>query len=135
MTSVRDSRIVTMVKVRVFATSRYEKEVRRLLAESEQAAMQLAIAADPEAHPVVPGTGGVRKARWTRQGKGKSGGVRVIYYYSGSSEEDTKRVLDPEVYLLSVYAKSDQSNMTAADRKAAKKFVEGLEDAKRQAGK
>ncbi len=43
--------------------------------------MQLAIAADPAAYPVIPGTGGVRKARWTRQGKGKSGGVRVIYYY------------------------------------------------------
>jgi hypothetical protein len=38
------------VTVRVFATSRYEKQVRRLLAEPEQAAMQFAIAADPEAH-------------------------------------------------------------------------------------
>jgi hypothetical protein len=115
------------VKVRVFATSRYEREVRRLLTEREQAALQLAIAADPEAHPVVPGTGGVRKARWTRQGKGKSGGVRVIYYYW--------RMVDPEVYLLSMYAKSDQSDMTAADRKAAKRFVEGLKDAKKQTRK
>ena len=97
--------------------------------------MQLAIAADPEAHPVVPGTGGIRKARWTRQGKGKSGGVRVIYYYWRTIEDGTMRVLDPEVYLLSIYAKNDQSDMTAADRKAAKNFVEGLRDAKKQAGK
>jgi hypothetical protein len=41
--------------------------------------MEASIAADPESHPVVVGTGGVRKARWSRQGKGKSGGVRVIY--------------------------------------------------------
>ena len=97
--------------------------------------MQLAIAADPAAHPVIPGTGGVRKARWTRRGKGKSGGVRVIYYYWRAAEEIAMQVSDPEVYLLSIYAKKDQSNMTAADRKAAKKFVEGLKDAKKQAGK
>ena len=123
------------MKVRVFATSRYEKEVRRLLAEPEQAALQLAIAADPETHPIVPGTGGVRKARWARQGRGKSGGVRVIYYYWRAIEELAAQVLDREVYLLSIYAKNEQSDMTAADRKAAKKFVEGLKDAKKQAGK
>ena len=82
--------------------------------------MQLAIAADPEAHPVVAGTGGVRKACWTRQGKGKSGGVRVIYYYWRTIEPNTARVLDPEVYLLSIYARNDRSDMTAADRKAAR---------------
>jgi len=43
--------------------------------------------------------------------------------------------LDPEVYLLSIYAKNDQSEMTAADRKATKKFVGGLKDAKKQADK
>ena len=121
------------MRVRVFATSRYEKEVGRLLTEPEQAAMQRAIAADPAAYPVIPGTGGVRKARWARQGKGKSGGVRVIYYWR-ASEEIALRGLTPEVYLLSIYAKNDQSDMTAADRKAAKKFVEGLKDAKEQAG-
>jgi hypothetical protein len=107
--------------------------VRRLLDEPEQEAMQLAIAANPEAHPIVPGTGGVRKVRWARQGKGKSGGVRVIYYYWRTAGEIAKPV-DPEVYLLSIYAKNDQRDMTAADRKAAKKFVEGLENAKKQAG-
>jgi hypothetical protein len=45
------------------------------------------------------------------------------------------QVLEAEVYLLSIYAKNDQSDMTAADWKAAKKFVEGLKDAKKQAGK
>jgi len=97
--------------------------------------MQLAIAADPEAHPMVPGTGGVRKARWARQGKGKSGGVRVIYYYWRTTEEIGAQVMDRELYLLSIYAKNEQSDMTAADRKAAKKFVEGLKNAKKQAGK
>jgi len=84
---------------------------------------------------MVPGTGGVRKARWARQGRGKSGGVRVIYYYWRTTEDLAAQVLDREVYLLSIYAKNGQSDMTAADRKAAKKFVEGLKDAKKQAGK
>ena len=60
-----------IVKVRVFATSRYEREVRRLLTELEQAALQRAIAAEPEAHPIVPGTGGVRKARCGSEGSEK----------------------------------------------------------------
>ena len=59
----------------------------------------------------------------------------MIYYYWRTIKEVTTEILNPEVYLLSMYAKSDQSDMTAADRKAAKKFVEGLKDAKKQAGK
>jgi len=109
------------VKAAVFATRQYEREARRLLTELEIAAMDTAIAADPEAHPVVAGTGGVRKARWGRHGRGKSAGVRVIYYYW---------VSDNEVYMLYVYAKNEQADMDAAGRKAAKKFVEDLKRVK-----
>jgi hypothetical protein len=109
------------VRVRVFATSRYEREAKRLLAEAEIATMENAIAADPESHPVVPGVGGVRKARWSREGKGKRGGVRIIYYYW---------VRDTEIYMLSIYAKNEQADMDAADKKAARKFVEALKNAK-----
>lgn len=85
--------------------------------------MEASIAADPESHPVVVGTGGVRKARWSRQGKGKSGGVRVIYYYWST---------DNEVYMLYVYAKNEQPDLDAAERKAAKKFVEMVKDDKKK---
>jgi hypothetical protein len=67
--------------------------------------------------------------------KAKAAGVRVIYYYWRIIEEITAEVLNPEVYLLSMYAQNDQSDMAAADRKAAKRFVEGLKDAKKQARK
>ena len=53
-------------------------------------------------------------------------GIPVCFGYSP---------LNPEVYLFSIYAKNDQSDMTAVDRKAAKRFVQGLKDAKKQAGK
>jgi plasmid stabilization system protein ParE len=59
----------------------------------------------------------------------------VIYYYCPTAEEIAAQISGPEVYLLSIYAKNDQSDMTAADRKAAKKFVEALKDAKKQASK
>jgi hypothetical protein len=110
-----------VVKADVLTTSRYERDARRLLTETEKTAMQESISANPEAHPVVPGTGGVRKARWGRQGRGKSGGVRLIYYYWTA---------DNEVYLLFLYAKNEQSDMNNADRVAARKFVEGVKDAK-----
>jgi len=42
--------------------------------------MEFHIACSPEDHPVIPGAGGFRKARWARRGKGKSGGYRVIYF-------------------------------------------------------
>jgi hypothetical protein len=51
--------------------------VKRLLSAEERAAMEQSIASAPEAHPVVAGTGGVRKARWGRQGKGKRGGEKT----------------------------------------------------------
>jgi len=85
--------------------------------------MQSALAADPGSHPVIPGTGGIRKARWSRQGTGKSGGVRVIYYYW---------ISDNELYLLYLYAKNERSDLSAADRKAARRFVEALRHAKEQ---
>ena len=110
----------------VFATKPYEREAKRLLTETEITAMEASIAADPESHPVVVGTGGVRKARWSRQGKGKSGGVRVIYYYWTA---------DNEVYMLYLYAKNEQADLDAAGRKAAKKFVEELKHAKEKRGK
>jgi mRNA-degrading endonuclease RelE of RelBE toxin-antitoxin system len=107
----------------VFATSRFERDAKRLLTQQERAMVRDAIASNPERHPVIPGTGGVRKARWGRRDKGKSGGVRLIYYYWGS---------DDEVYLLHIYAKSAQAEMSAVDRKVVKTFVEGLKRAKEE---
>ena len=59
----------------------YESQVSALLNEDERLAMEFYVACTPDGHPVVPGAGGFRKARWARRGKGKSGGFRVIYYF------------------------------------------------------
>lgn len=64
------------------ALPKYEKQVKRLLSEDERSAMEANIAGDPLAHPVIPGAGGFRKARWSRGARGKSGGVRAIFTIS-----------------------------------------------------
>jgi hypothetical protein len=53
--------------------------VSALLNEDERMAMEFYIACAPEDHPVIPGAGGFRKARWAGRGKGKSGGFRALY--------------------------------------------------------
>ncbi len=56
----------------------------------------------------MQGSGGARKIRWASEGRGKSGGVRVIYYWITADEQ---------ILLLTIYAKSEQGNLTAADLK------------------
>jgi hypothetical protein len=62
------------------------------------------IAGDPEAGDVVPGSGGVRKVQWGSAGRGKRGGVRVIYF---------NRLANGEIWLLLIYGKSVRENIPA----------------------
>ena len=55
----------------------------------------------------MEGTGGVRKLRWSRGNQGKSGGVRVIYYFHNESMP---------LYLLTLFAKNDRSNLSKSQR-------------------
>jgi len=57
----------------VVSLSGYESQVAALLDEEERMVMEFFIACAPEDHPVIPGSGGFRKARWARRGQGKSG--------------------------------------------------------------
>ena len=70
----------TKMNAGIAYTSVYEKRVGKVLRVEERNAMELYVAETPEMHPVVAGTGGIRKARWGRQGRGKRAGVRVIYF-------------------------------------------------------
>jgi hypothetical protein len=98
----------------ILALSAYESQVSALMAEDERADMEFSIACAPEDHPMIPGSGGFRKARWARPGKGKSGGFRVIYFF----------VVEPgRIYRASIYAKSRKQTLTAADRHALEKLA------------
>ena len=67
--------------ITVAETSEFVRRARKLLSEPERCRLISYLAACPEAGEVMEGTGGIRKVRWAREGKGKSGGVRVIYFY------------------------------------------------------
>jgi mRNA-degrading endonuclease RelE of RelBE toxin-antitoxin system len=90
----------------IVSLSGYESQVSALLNEEERMAMEFFVACGPEDHPVVPHWW-LRKARWARRGKGKSGGFRVIYYF----------IAEPgQIFMAAIYAKSRQETFSAADQ-------------------
>jgi mRNA-degrading endonuclease RelE of RelBE toxin-antitoxin system len=85
-------------------TSLFTDLLYTYLTEDEFRELQDYLVKHPQAGNVVPGSGGVRKLRWAAGGKGKSGGVRVIYYYKHQ---------DSEIWLLTLYSKSVRENIAA----------------------
>ena len=85
----------------------------KLLSDDEYRILQHNLLIRPTAGSLIKGTGGLRKIRWKSSGKGKSGGLRLIYYY------------DPpdKFYMLFPYKKSDQEDLTPAQVKTLKKLV------------
>jgi hypothetical protein len=74
------------------------------LSDDEYSGLQSFLLQNPEAGNVVPGSGGVRKVRWAMAGRGKSGGVRVIYYFKRQ---------DDEIWLLTIYSKNEVESIPA----------------------
>ena len=98
----------------------YESQVSALLNEEERLAMEFYVACAPGSHPVMPGAGGFRKARWARRGKGKSGGFRVIYYF----------LAEPgRIYMAAIYAKSRMETLSAADQNVLAKIAAQIKKA------
>jgi hypothetical protein len=95
----------------------FTKYVYKYLSEAEYIGLQSFLLQQPEAGKVVPGSGGVRKIRWGMSGRGKSGGVRVIYYFKRQ---------DDEIWLLTIYSKSEEENIPAhVLRQIAKEIKDG----------
>jgi hypothetical protein len=82
----------------------FTKYVYDYLTEDEYLGLQGFLLQNPEAGQIVRGSGGVRKVRWAITGKGKSGGVRVIYYFKKQ---------DDEIWLLTIYSKSEVESIPA----------------------
>ena len=72
--------------MRIFTTRTYERAVRKLMSEADRQKMEAAIVADPSSAPLLRGTGGIRKLRWTGSGRGKRGGIRTIYFHHAGPE-------------------------------------------------
>jgi hypothetical protein len=95
----------------------------KLLKENERESIISYLAAHPAAGDIMRGTGGIRKLRWRRGGKGKSGGVRVIYYF-----HDDRYPL----FLITVFGKSEKANLTKAERNELSKLTRILIDTYRR---
>lgn len=89
------------------------------LDEDDIAEIVRALLERPHLGPVVPGTGGARKARIRLPGRGKSGGARLIYAIVLRSTA---------LALLDVYTKSDQADLSAQERKAIAKLIRAIEE-------
>lgn len=95
----------------------FTKLVYDYLSEDEYLGLQVFLLQYPESGRLVPGSGGVRKARWAMSGRGKSGGVRVIYYFK-------KR--DDEIWLLTIYSKSETATIPAHILRQIAKEIENV---------
>jgi hypothetical protein len=87
------------------------------LTEKEREDIALWIAANPDAGDAIEGTGGARKVRFAGKGKGKSGGYRVITFYSGT---------DIPVFLLNVFAKNEKADLSQKERNTLKRVLSDL---------
>jgi hypothetical protein len=102
----------------VIETPVFIKATKRCgLAADEVAGIIDFFAAHPNSGAVMPDTGGMRKFRFPGQGKGKSGGYRVITFFSGPSIP---------VILITVYAKGDVTDLTKSEKNALKRFAKEL---------
>jgi hypothetical protein len=100
--------------ITVAETPLFVRQAEAVWDDAEREAFVDFIARNPTGGDVIPETGGVRKIRWTRAETGKRGGARVIYFY-----HDPGRPL----YLLMVYAKARQENLTADEKRAVRKLA------------
>jgi hypothetical protein len=95
----------------------FTRHVSEYMADDEYRELQDQLARNPELGNLMPGTGGFRKLRWAdeRRGKGRRGGLRIIYYYFSA---------DQQIWLMTLYSKDEASDLTPNERKALKSAIE-----------
>ena len=97
-------------------TSLFTRRLLDRLTDAEYLQLQTALILQPELGDIIPNTGGIRKLRWSeaRRGKGKRGGVRVIYYWYTAGSL---------IYFLHIYSKTEQADLSDDEKKALRKVM------------
>jgi len=101
--------------MKIIETSVFTKRLKILLSDDEYRKLQNELILNPEKGKLISGSGGLRKVRWSLTGKGKSGGVRIIYYYVKAREI---------ILMLLIYSKSERDDLTQKQLKILKLLVE-----------
>ena len=104
-----------MLSVEFVETPTFTRLILRLMDDGEYARLQLALAARPDWGKVIPGGSGLRKLRWAGSGRGKRGGLRVIYYW---------QTADDQIWLLLAYAKNEREDLLHDQIKGLKRLVD-----------
>ena len=99
----------------IIESPHFTKLIADYLSDDEYAALQWGLTIHPELGDIIPGSGGIRKLRWAGSGRGKRGGLRVIYYW---------RNQQGEIWLLTAYAKNKAENIPASTLRAIKREIE-----------
>lgn len=99
----------------IIETPIFSKQLLSAFSEEEYRLFQATLLQRPDAGKVIPGGAGLRKLRWTAEGRGKRGGVRVIYYWFTSRGT---------ILLLFMYPKNVQDNLTQDQLKQLKKIID-----------
>ena len=99
----------------IIETSIFTRQVQALLSDEEYRQLQMTLVLQPDTGAVIPGSGGLRKVRWSIGGRGKRGGVRVVYYWA---------VVHDRILMLFMYAKNEQDDLTPEQLKVLRRIIE-----------
>lgn len=99
----------------IVETSVFTRQIKDLMNDDDYRSLQESLVQRPDTGSIIQGSGGLRKVRWKLEGRGKSGGVRVIYYWVNA---------DDQIYMLFAYPKNQQENLTPEQMKVLKQIVE-----------
>jgi len=98
----------------IIETSVFTRQVQKLLSDEEYRRLQMDLSSRPDMGVIIPGSGGLRKVRWGVHGRGKRGGVRVIYYWA---------VKQKRLFMLLIYPKNVRDDLSPAQLKMLKQIV------------
>ena len=99
----------------IVETPIFTKLINEIMSDDEYKELQEALVIKPDLGVLIKNSGGLRKIRWSVDGRGKSGGVRIIYYWMTENEQ---------LYMMYIFPKNTQENLTDAQTKALRQIVE-----------
>lgn len=113
------------MKLVFFETPLFTRVVGDYLTDDSYRRLQYALMQNPEQGALIPGTGGFRKIRWedARRGKGKRGGLRIIYYCFTSAHQ---------IWFFTIYGKNEVTDLTTDEKRALRMAIHAELDARRQ---